>query len=144
MTEFQPTTTTYRQGARTLPGELYTSAAIMAEERERIFARSWNCVGRASRIAQPGDYFVCEVAGESILVVRDSRGAAHAFFNVCRHRGNRICREPSGRFVSSSPDTASMASRIASASSRRFEARHSRRLSGSRAKRLASKADAWR
>jgi len=95
---FQPTSATYRHGARTLPGESYTSAAVLAEERERIFARSWNCVGRASRIGGPGDYFLCEVGGESILLVRDSQGEAHAFFNVCRHRGNRICREPHGRF----------------------------------------------
>ena len=98
MTDFHPTTTSYRQGARTLPGEHYTSAAILAEERERIFARSWSCVGRAARIARPGDYALCEIAGESIILVRDSRGVAHAFFNVCRHRGTRICREPSGRF----------------------------------------------
>lgn len=82
MTDFQPTTATYQRGARTLPGEYYTSAAVLAEERERIFARSWNCVGRASRIERPGDYFLCDVAGESILVVRDSGGLAHAFFNV--------------------------------------------------------------
>jgi Rieske 2Fe-2S family protein len=98
MSGFQPTTTTYRQGARTLAGEYYTSAAVLAEERERIFARSWNCVGRATQIERPGDYVVCEVAGESIIVVRDSLGVAHAFFNVCRHRGTRICREPKGRF----------------------------------------------
>ena len=98
MTQFQPTTVTYRQGARTLPGRYYTSAEILADERERIFARRWNCVGRASRIARPGDYVLCDVAGESILLVRDSQGVAHAFFNVCRHRGTRICREASGRF----------------------------------------------
>jgi Rieske 2Fe-2S family protein len=98
MTDFQPTTVTYRQGARALPGEFYTSASILAEERERIFARGWNCVGRASRIEQPGDYFLCEVADESIIVIRDAQDTVHAFFNVCRHRGNRVCREPSGRF----------------------------------------------
>jgi phenylpropionate dioxygenase-like ring-hydroxylating dioxygenase large terminal subunit len=98
MTDFRPTTFTYRQGVRTLPGESYTSATVLAEERERIFARSWNCVGRAARIEKPGDFFLCEVSGESIIVVRDSQGTAHAFFNVCRHRGNRVCREASGRF----------------------------------------------
>jgi Rieske 2Fe-2S family protein len=98
MMEFQPTVANYKQGAHTLPGEYYSAAEFLAEERERIFARSWNCVGRASRIARPGDYVLCDVAGESILVVRDSHGVAHAFFNVCRHRGTRICREPSGRF----------------------------------------------
>lgn len=98
MTTFQPTTGSFRPGARTLPREAYTSPDILAEERERLFAASWNCVGRAARVARPGDYFLAEVAGESIIVLRDSRGTLRAFFNVCRHRGTRICREPAGRF----------------------------------------------
>lgn len=98
MPVFHPTTTTYRQGARTLPGEYYTSPAILARELDRIFARQWNCVGRASALAGPGDYFLADVAGESLIVVRDRAGELHAFFNVCRHRGTRLCREPSGQF----------------------------------------------
>jgi phenylpropionate dioxygenase-like ring-hydroxylating dioxygenase large terminal subunit len=97
MTTFQRTTTTYKPGSRTLPGERYTSEAILAEERERIFAQGWNCVGRASRLKEPGDFFVREVAGESIIVLRDRTGMLRAFFNVCRHRGTRLCREESGR-----------------------------------------------
>ena len=54
MTTYHPTTTAYQQGARTLPGEFYTSAAILAEERERIFAQNWNCVGRAIATRQTG------------------------------------------------------------------------------------------
>ena len=98
---FRATTSTYQRGARTLPRESYTSEAILAEERERIFASSWNCVGRASRLREPGDFFTREIAGESILVVRDKSGRTRAFFNVCRHRGTRICREASGRFKDS-------------------------------------------
>jgi phenylpropionate dioxygenase-like ring-hydroxylating dioxygenase large terminal subunit len=98
MATFQRTTTTYQPGSRTLPRERYTSEAILAEERERIFARGWNCVGRVSRLQEPGDFFVREVAGESIIVLRDRGGKLRAFFNVCRHRGTRLCREESGRF----------------------------------------------
>jgi Rieske 2Fe-2S family protein len=97
MTTFRSTTSSYQQGARTLPREFYTSEAVLAEERERIFARSWNCVGRASRLERPGDYFLREIAGESIIVLRDRGGTLRAFFNVCRHRGTRLCREESGR-----------------------------------------------
>ncbi len=97
MSEFHRTTTTFRQGSRTLRGEYYTSAAILAEEGERIFEKAWHCVGRTSRLAEPGDYFLREIAGESIIVLRDRRGTIRAFFNVCRHRGTRICREESGR-----------------------------------------------
>lgn len=99
MTSFQPTTTTFRKGSHTLPGEYFTSPAILAEETERIFARGWNCVGRSSRLERPGDYFVANVAGESIIVVRDREGATRAHFNVCRHRGTRICMEDSGCFL---------------------------------------------
>lgn len=94
----QRTTESYRQGARALPRECYTSNDILAAEQERIFAAHWNCVGRASRLAHPGDYLVRSIAGESIIVVRGQDGAIRAFFNVCRHRGTRLCSEESGRF----------------------------------------------
>jgi len=101
MTTFHRTTTTFKPGARTMPRERYTSEAILAEERERIFSRGWNCVGRASGLQKPGDYLVREIAGESIIVVRDKAGGVNAFFNVCRHRGTRLCREAAGHFVES-------------------------------------------
>ena len=98
MSDFQPTTTSFRRGSRTLPREYYVSDAILAEENEKIFAQAWHCVGRAARVAEPGQYFLCAIAGESIIVLRDRKGVLRAFFNVCRHRGTRICREESGRF----------------------------------------------
>lgn len=99
MTTFHRTTTTHRQGARTLPGEFYASPAVLAEEMERIFARLWHCVGRAAALGRPGDYFLADVAGESLIVLRDRQGTLRALFNVCRHRGTRLCREPSGHFA---------------------------------------------
>jgi phenylpropionate dioxygenase-like ring-hydroxylating dioxygenase large terminal subunit len=98
MPEFRPTATTYKQGSRTMPGEFYTSPDVFAEERERVFARMWTCVGRAASLAQPGQYVLRDVAGESLIVLRDQQGSLHAFFNVCRHRGTRLCREPAGKF----------------------------------------------
>src|SRR3989441_4223044 len=68
MTSFFKTTEMYRQGARTLPGRYYTSPEIFAEEAERIFARRWVCVGRAAELPEPGDYFLADVAGESVIV----------------------------------------------------------------------------
>jgi Rieske 2Fe-2S family protein len=98
MTDFQPTTESFRPGSRTLPREYYTSEAILAEEREKVFARGWNCVGRASRLSRPGDFVTIEIAGESLIVVREKGGRLNAFFNVCRHRGTRICTEAAGHF----------------------------------------------
>jgi Rieske 2Fe-2S family protein len=81
---------------RTLPQAYYTSEALYAEEADRIFARRWVCVGRAETLAAPGDYFLAEVTGESVIVVRDRQDEMRAFFNVCRHRGTRLCEQPAG------------------------------------------------
>ena len=98
MAIFHKTATTFRQGARTLPGDYYTAAEIFAEERRVIFARQWNCVGRATRVGHAGDFVVSEIAGESLIVVRGRDGRLRAFFNVCRHRGTRLCSEAAGSF----------------------------------------------
>jgi len=95
---FQPTVSTYQRGAKTMAREYYTSPDILAEDVERIFARHWNCVGRSSQVPVAGDYMVRTVAGESLIVLRDRAGELRAFFNVCRHRGTRICRDGTGRF----------------------------------------------
>ena len=74
----------------TLTGAEYTSDAIWAEERERIFYGGWVCIGRSEEVAGTGDYLVRDVAGESIAVLRNAAGVLHAFYNVCAHRGTRL------------------------------------------------------
>jgi Rieske 2Fe-2S family protein len=98
MNSFHATAESFRPGSQTLPGEYYTSADVLAEEQERIFATQWTCVGRAARLARPGDYFLAEVASESLIVLRDRSGTLRALFNVCRHRGTRLCRDQFGQF----------------------------------------------
>ena len=91
-------TAAHYQHTFTLGREFYTSPELLAEERERLFATQWNCVGRAERVAEPGAYFIASVAEESLIVLRDRQGELRALFNLCRHRGTRICTEASGRF----------------------------------------------
>ena len=85
-------------GARALDARWYRSPEIFAAERERIFARDWICVGRLEQLERSGDFLLAEIAGESLIVVRGGDDGVRAFFNVCRHRGSRLCSEPSGRF----------------------------------------------
>src|SRR5579859_1636303 len=85
----------------TLPGRYYYDPAIYELEMERIFSQMWVCVGRADTLAGPGAYQVVTVGRESIIVVRDRDGALHAFLNVCRHRGARLCTEAAGHLKGS-------------------------------------------
>jgi Rieske 2Fe-2S family protein len=83
----------------TLPGRYYTDPDLFRRELEYFYFDRWICAGRAEAIPNPGEYFLRDVAGESIIVTRDGAGAVRAFFNVCRHRGTRMCTEPEGAFA---------------------------------------------
>lgn len=74
----------------TIDRTAYTSAARLALEQEHVFARTWQLAGRADQVRQPGEYFTCEVAGESILVVHAGREGLRAYYNACRHRGRQL------------------------------------------------------
>jgi glycine betaine catabolism A len=80
----------------TLPTRWYRSEEIFRLEKERIFWREWMCVCRAEEIQGPGAHRVIDVLGESILLVRNREGELRAFYNVCRHRGSRLCRDGAG------------------------------------------------
>ncbi len=84
--------------ASTLPSRYYTDPGVFREELESFYFRNWICAGRAGVISEPGDYFLREVAGESIIIVRDPAGRVRAFYNVCRHRGTRMCTAAAGHF----------------------------------------------
>jgi choline monooxygenase len=73
-----------------LDGTRYTAPARLAAERERVFARTWQLAGRLDQVAEAGDYFACEIAGEPLLVVRGGDGVLRAFYNVCKHRGREL------------------------------------------------------
>lgn len=82
--------------AGTLPGTAYVDDGVFALERRALFATHWICVGHVAAVARSGDYIVRDVAGESIIVVRDDGDCLRAFYNVCRHRGSRLLDEASG------------------------------------------------
>src|SRR5438094_9344875 len=93
---FRKTAETFEPAAKSLPQRYFISPEVFAQEQERIFSRQWVLVGHQNAIAQPGDYFISEVANESLIVVRDKRGEIRGFYNVCRHRGARLCEEQNG------------------------------------------------
>ena len=81
----------------TLAGADYSTEATYVDERERIWFGDWVCIGRAEDIAEPGDYLVRDLAGESIVVTRNRGGDIRGFYNVCAHRGTKLLDDEPGR-----------------------------------------------
>ena len=73
-----------------MPPKCYTDPDFFRKEVKNIFMESWLFVGRQEKIPNVGDYFVIELIGHSVIVMRDSNGAVNAFHNLCSHRGARI------------------------------------------------------
>jgi Rieske 2Fe-2S family protein len=86
------------QGATTLPAAFYTDAAFFRREMDALFATMWICAGRVEQVATPGQFILREVLGESIIVTSNAAGRVNAFYNVCRHRGTKLCTESQGAF----------------------------------------------
>src|SRR5699024_7182852 len=49
-------------------------------------------------IPETGDYLTVQIGHENFIVTRGSGRAVNAFYNVCRHRGSRLCTAESGHF----------------------------------------------
>jgi Rieske 2Fe-2S family protein len=93
---FQKTAATFAVGARTLAQRYFVSPDLFVQEQKKIFAKHWMLVGHQSQIAKSGDYFLAQVAGESLIVVRDQKSEIRGFYNVCRHRGTRLKEDACG------------------------------------------------
>lgn len=79
-----------------LDASFYNDPAIFARDRERVFARQWVMAGHVAQIPEPGDYFLFDIAGDNLILIRTKDHFIHALYNVCRHRGSRVLLERSG------------------------------------------------
>ncbi|MQY31336.1 aromatic ring-hydroxylating oxygenase subunit alpha [Nocardia aurantia] len=66
--------------------------AFYEDEKAAIFRKSWLNIGRINKLPRVGSYFTKELPflNTSIVVVRDSEKEVRAFYNICRHRGNKL------------------------------------------------------
>jgi choline monooxygenase len=83
--------------ARTIPASWYFKPDIYEAERRVVFGGTWQVVGRTDQVAEAGSFLTADIAGEPILVVRDTEGVLRAFVNVCRHRAAPLLCQPEGK-----------------------------------------------
>ncbi len=77
-------------------GDRYWSKEFADREWEGMWKRVWHVGGRESQIPEAGDYVTHNFKHESVIMIRQNDGSVRAFFNVCRHRGNRLVSAPEG------------------------------------------------
>lgn len=85
----------HREGY-SLDRPFYVDPAIFELEFEHIISRQWQYADHINRIPHKGDYVLFRIAGEEIIIIRGEGETVYAHFNVCRHRGSRICLENEG------------------------------------------------
>ena len=81
----------------TLPRELYVSEEAFHFDTQVMLKSVWLYACTVAHVKNPGDFFVFELANNSIIIVRGRDNEVRAFWNSCRHRGAKICLEQKGR-----------------------------------------------
>ena len=76
--------------------DLYLSDALFALEQKHFFANTWNFVGHASQVPEPGDFVTVEIAGRPLLMVRQKDGGIRVLNNRCAHKGARLATDACG------------------------------------------------
>ena len=96
LAHFQNRTTDQAPAQMRLPVDAYADPERYAREVQRIFRELPIAVALSLELPEPGSYKAETLMGIPLLVTRDESGAAHAFLNVCRHRGAIVCPAGSG------------------------------------------------
>lgn len=78
------------------PISRYSSPERFEREMAMLFRRKPVVVAHSSELEGENAFLAKEFLGLPLLLTRDAEGKAHAFLNVCRHRGARIEREEAG------------------------------------------------
>lgn len=81
--------------AETLSSEFYTDEKYFHESKEKIFARSWQLIGKTDEVECLKPFNILEnFLDEPILITKDDL-EIHCLSNVCTHRGNILIENES-------------------------------------------------
>src|ERR1700743_317016 len=83
-----------RQGR--FPARAFNDPQIYELEQERVFSQAWCFLAHETEIPSPGDYVTRYIGNNNIIVARDEHWNITASLNMCRHRGNMLCKSELG------------------------------------------------
>jgi phenylpropionate dioxygenase-like ring-hydroxylating dioxygenase large terminal subunit len=76
--------------------EPYISEDYARAERDKLWRKVWQMVGRVEDIPEVGDYLTYDILDDSIIIVRSAPDTLRAYYNVCSHRARRLVDTPHG------------------------------------------------
>lgn len=79
-----------------VPARIFNDQQVYELEQRKLFSKAWCFLAHETEIPQPGDYVTRYIADNNIIVARDEHGEVHASLNMCRHRGNQMCKSEMG------------------------------------------------
>lgn len=72
------------------PARVYTDPTRYAAEMESIFRTVAVPILPSCALGEPGTFLANDSFGIPVLLTRDRAGKAHAFYNICMHRGSKL------------------------------------------------------
>ncbi|MCM2972677.1 aromatic ring-hydroxylating oxygenase subunit alpha [Larsenimonas suaedae] len=86
-----------RDPSFTLPQPFYKDERVFAVDMQEIFSKEWLFAGMTCEVPKKGNYLTLTVGENPIVLVRGDKDAIHGFYNVCRHRGSKLCLQERGK-----------------------------------------------
>ncbi|MEK4970257.1 aromatic ring-hydroxylating dioxygenase subunit alpha [Cytobacillus sp. FSL R7-0696] len=79
-----------------IPAYVLADPKVYDLEHKKVFMKTWIFIGHESEIPNKNDYMLRDLAGYSIIVSRNADSSIKAFYNMCTHRGMKLCRADKG------------------------------------------------
>jgi len=86
-----------RDASFSLPQPFYCDERLFNIDMQEIFGNEWLIAGMTCEIPAKGNFIALQIGKNPIVVIRGAEGKIHAFHNVCRHRGSRLCVTDKGK-----------------------------------------------
>ncbi len=73
----------------------YTDPNFFTFEKEAVFKKTWQFVGRVDQLTKKGDYISGELLGLPYIVIKNEEESPRAYYNICSHHASLLVDEES-------------------------------------------------